>query len=61
MDSREEPDPLAQRLGLEQEDTASNGSEADSGDFRYCPYCGARLGEGFTFCGKCGKRLPEEP
>ena len=61
VDSREEPDPLAQRLGLEQEDTAPNGSEADSGDFRYCPYCGARLGDGFTFCGKCGKRLPEEP
>ena len=61
VDSREEPDPLAQRLGLEQEDTAPNGSEADSGDFRYCPYCGTRLGKGFTFCGKCGKRLPEQP
>ena len=57
VDSREEPDPLAQHLGLEREDTAPE----DSGDFRYCPYCGARLGANFTFCGKCGKRLPEEP
>ena len=25
-----------------------------------CPYCGAKLGEGFSFCGKCGKALPEQ-
>lgn len=59
VDSSEEPDPLARRLGLEQD-----GPEPDagggSGDFRFCPYCGARLGSGFEFCGKCGKRLPEE-
>lgn len=61
VDSQEEPDPLAQRLDMEREETAPEDSNADSGDFRYCPYCGARLGEGFTFCGKCGKRLPEEP
>ena len=59
MDSREEPDPLAQRLGLEQEDTAPNGSEADSGDFRYCPYCGADIPDGaVSFCAECGKALP---
>ena len=59
VDSGEEPDPLAQQLGLEREDIEPEAGEA--GDFRYCPYCGARLGSGFTFCGKCGKRLPEEP
>lgn len=59
VDSAEEPDPLAQKLGLERENPESEAGEA--GDFRYCPYCGARLGSGFTFCGKCGKRLPEEP
>ena len=59
VDSAEEPDPLAQKLGLERENPESEAGEA--GDFRHCPYCCARLGSGFTFCGKCGKRLPEEP
>lgn len=59
VDSAEEPDPLARRLGLEREDTEPGTGQ--TGDFRYCPYCGARLGSGFEYCGKCGKRLPEEP
>ena len=70
VDSTEEPDPLAQKLGLERENPESEAG-ADTpvfrdippagAELRYCPYCGARLGSGFTFCGKCGKRLPEEP
>ena len=26
---------------------------------KYCPYCGAKLGDSYTFCGHCGKRLPD--
>ena len=59
VDSAEEPDPLARSLGLEREDTEPETGQ--TGDFRYCPYCGAHLGSGFEYCGKCGKRLPEEP
>ena len=32
----------------------------ETGKLAYCPYCGAKLGEGFSFCGKCGKALPEQ-
>lgn len=57
VDSREEPDPLNQPFESFEEPPGTE----ESGDFRYCPYCGAKLGDGFEFCGKCGKRLPEEP
>lgn len=26
----------------------------------FCPYCGAKVGDDFSFCAKCGKRLPSE-
>ncbi len=29
------------------------------GELRFCPYCGAPLGDDFTFCGRCGKKLPD--
>ena len=60
VDSREEPDPLNQIFSVA-EDIDAPSPEAEAGSFRFCPYCGARLGDGFEFCGKCGKRLPEEP
>lgn len=44
----EEPDPLDRRAPSE-----------PSGEYRFCPYCGAKFGSGFVFCGKCGRRLPE--
>ena len=25
----------------------------------FCPYCGGGIQEGFVFCPKCGRRLPE--
>lgn len=49
----EEPDPLDRRVREAPE------SEAPEGACRYCPYCGAKLGEGFAFCGKCGRELPD--
>ena len=30
-------------------------------ELRYCPYCGAEAGEGFAFCAKCGRKLPDIP
>ena len=49
----EEPDPLDRR--------ASNGMEREvsGGADRFCPYCGAKSGEGFVYCAKCGRELPE--
>ena len=58
VDSAEEPDPWDRRFGTNRAPETPP-EEPESGDFRYCPYCGARLGSGFTFCGKCGKRLPD--
>ena len=53
VDSHEEPDPLNERFGRQPDAAPPEAGEA--GNFAYCPYCGAKLGEGFTFCGKCGK------
>ena len=56
VEEGEEPDPLNRRFG-------TSGPEAQSpsegGELRFCPYCGAPLGDGFTFCGRCGKKLPD--
>lgn len=57
VDENEEPDPLNQRFGTP---SAPDGpARQDGGELRYCPYCGAELGKDFTFCGRCGKRLPD--
>lgn len=49
----EEPDPLDRRVHDDPE------PERADGMYRYCPYCGARFGEGFSYCGKCGRELPD--
>lgn len=54
-DGNEEPDPLSQQLGYGQEDSPR---EEPAGSSRFCPYCGAAVGEGFEFCNQCGKKLP---
>ena len=59
VDSDEEPDPLNQRFGGGDAPKADD-QPGEAGTFAYCPYCGAKLGEGFTFCGKCGRELPKE-
>ncbi len=55
VEDGEEPDPLDRRSGPQED-----GEAPADGGFRFCPYCGARLGEDFDFCGKCGRKLPEE-
>lgn len=55
VDSAEEPDPWDQRFGSDRAPDA----DVPAGDFAYCPYCGARLGAGFAFCGKCGREVPK--
>lgn len=53
----EEPDPLERRLyDIPQPPPA--GEPPSKGTLRFCPYCGAELGEAFAFCGVCGKKLP---
>ena len=47
VDSREEPDPLNARFGVQQE-------QPDA----FCPYCGAGVEGDFEFCPKCGRKLP---
>ena len=59
VDSSEEPDPLNERFGGQNAPKA-DGKPGKLGEFAYCPYCGAKLGEGFTYCGKCGKALPKQ-
>ena len=59
VDSDEEPDPLNVRFGS-RSDPEPEVQTGEPGRFAYCPYCGARLGEGFAFCGKCGKALPKQ-
>lgn len=54
----EEVDPLNARFGGSA--PRDSGSFDGAGDFRFCPYCGAELGDGFEFCGKCGRKLPED-
>lgn len=58
VEDGEEPDPLNRRFcAVPQVDSTS--PDRDSGEFRFCPYCGAKLGAAFEFCGKCGKKLPD--
>lgn len=59
VDSDEEPDPLNERFGS-RSDPEPEVQTGEQGKFAYCPYCGARLGEDFAFCGKCGKALPKQ-
>ncbi|WP_308857383.1 zinc ribbon domain-containing protein [uncultured Oscillibacter sp.] len=58
VDESEEPDPLNRRFSAASA-PQEPAQEAHAGPLRYCPYCGAEVGDGFAFCGKCGKKLPD--
>ena len=55
VEDSEEPDPLNTRFG----DASQSSPASGDGEFRFCPYCGAKLGAEFEFCGQCGRKLPE--
>lgn len=53
VDGDEEPDPLNEQFG---ESGAANETKHDKG---YCPYCGNAIDGDYTYCNRCGKRLPD--
>ncbi len=55
VDSEEEHDPLEKALHPNEQGVQKD--LVDKQKFSFCPYCGARLNDGFTFCPKCGKEL----
>lgn len=58
-DGGEEPDPLNERFGAKQRTDRSEQKQDDQrSNNKYCPYCGAKVGDDFAFCNNCGKKLP---
>lgn len=51
----EEPDPWNERFGEKRDYTQPS---SNSGESRFCPYCGARAEGDFAYCNKCGRKLP---
>ncbi len=56
-DYGEEPDPFNERFG-NKEDTFERWTSADSGNSKYCPYCGTKVENDYEFCNQCGRKLP---
>lgn len=61
VDENEEPDPLNRRFSAASapQEPPQETQGGPSAPLHYCPYCGAEVGDGFSFCGKCGKKLPD--
>lgn len=70
----EEPDPLNEFFGRGSENPERNrnvsvqevsptkhdeSSIGDESEKAFCPYCGAEVEKDFTYCMKCGKKLPQ--
>ena len=45
----EEPDPMESYINKDKENLTPKGP--------YCPYCGNKVDEGYSFCPKCGRKL----
>jgi hypothetical protein len=58
-DGSEEPDPLNELFSEKQTGNAAETPERDPDKAAFCPYCGAEVEEGYTYCAKCGKKLPK--
>ncbi|MBM6849933.1 zinc ribbon domain-containing protein [Oscillibacter valericigenes] len=61
VDNQEEPDPWDQQFGGDADAPVFRDIPPTGAELRYCPYCGAEVGEGFAFCAKCGRKLPDIP
>lgn len=55
VDRNEEPDPLNERFGSAM---PSSPKPPQGKESRYCLYCGSEACQDFSFCNKCGKKLP---
>lgn len=55
VDSNEESDPLNEKFGR---DSVKNTPSADSRENNFCPYCGKKVEDSYSFCNGCGKKLP---
>lgn len=63
-DGREEPDPLNERFGAGQDDSAydtqidapDGWEDATDGEKAYCPWCGAAIKAEYAYCPQCGRR-----
>jgi hypothetical protein len=58
-DGAEEPDPLNELFSEKQTGETAEMPDRDSGKATFCPYCGAEAEADFTYCSKCGKKLPD--
>ena len=56
-DENEEPDPLNERYGANKSAGSGDANAVHGGGF--CPYCGTKAEEGYEYCRKCGKKLPD--
>lgn len=52
-DDGEEIDPWNERFGA-----AKSGKEKEHTKSTYCPYCGTKVEDDFSYCQSCGKKLP---
>lgn len=57
-DHGEEIDPLNEKFGNVSNNAQAQKLDASPAESRFCPYCGAKAESGYTFCNKCGKKLP---
>ena len=56
-DGDEEPDPLNELFGNKPENKPEEKKNTYDGK-GFCPYCGAAAEKDYSFCRKCGKKLP---
>lgn len=56
-DENEEPDPLNERYGARKSADSGGANTVHGGGF--CPYCGTKAEEGYEYCRRCGKKLPD--
>lgn len=58
MDSNEEPDPLQEMVDRAHGIDRTTSPSHEHRDGRFCPYCGAEAPVSYSYCEKCGKKLP---